>query len=240
MGIEALSLPKIAIRGRSFMALVLAPEPPLRTWLQALDQHVARSAAFFANRPVIANLASALEAGPTMLVEALDALDERKLRLVGVEGIDPTALAGTRWSDLPVLVQGHDLRRQGDRPIAAPEAEEPEPPPAPSPSLLIDRPVRSGQSVLFEQGDVTIVGSVASGAEVIAGGSIHIYGALRGRAIAGIREGGEARIFCHRLEAELVAVDQLYRTAEHWGEGLHGRAVQIRRDRGALRLLALA
>ncbi|MBS0492125.1 MAG: septum site-determining protein MinC, partial [Proteobacteria bacterium] len=60
-----------------------------------------------------------------------------------------------------------------------------------------------------------------------------------GRAIAGLRTGADARIFCRRLEAELVGVDHLYRTAEHWGADLHGHAVQVRCDRGALRLSAL-
>jgi septum site-determining protein MinC len=96
--------------------------------------------------------------------------------------------------------------------------------------------VRSGQSIVFADGDVTIVGSVSSGAEVLAGGSIHVYGALRGRAIAGLRTGAGARIFCSKLEAEMIGIDQLYRTAEYWGPGLHGRAVQVRCDRGAIRL----
>jgi septum site-determining protein MinC len=91
---------------------------------------------------------------------------------------------------------------------------------------------------VHEAGDVIVVGAVASGAEVIAGGSVHVYGALRGRAIAGLRSGAEARIFCRRLEAELVGIDQLYRTAEHWGPELQGRAVEVRCDRGALRLSA--
>ena len=74
--------------------------------------------------------------------------------------------------------------------------------------------MRSGQSIVFEQGDVTIVGSVASGAEVIAGGSIHVYGALRGRAIAGLTGNNRARIFCRKLEAELLAIDGVYQTAD--------------------------
>jgi septum site-determining protein MinC len=98
--------------------------------------------------------------------------------------------------------------------------------------------VRSGQSVVHEAGDVIVVGSVASGAEVIAGGSIHIYGALRGRAIAGLRTGEAARIFCRKLEAELVGIDRLHRSAEHWGAALHGRAAQVFCDRGALTLSA--
>jgi septum site-determining protein MinC len=78
----------------------------------------------------------------------------------------------------------------------------------------------------------------------VAGGSIHVEGALRGRAIAGIAAGESARIFCRRLEAELVAVAGHYRTADDWAAdaacaALHGRAAQIRCDGGALRLEAL-
>ena len=74
--------------------------------------------------------------------------------------------------------------------------------------------MRSGQSIAFEGGDVTILGSVASGAEVVAGGSIHVYGALRGRAIAGLAGNASARIYCRKLNAELVAIDGVYQTAE--------------------------
>jgi septum site-determining protein MinC len=108
-------------------------------------------------------------------------------------------------------------------PAAAPAPRAAAPQPAPPPqtqstsepaSLLIDHSVRSGQSVSFEQGDITILGSVASGAEVVAGGSIHVYGALRGRAIAGLSGNAGARIFCRKLHAELVAIDGVYQTAE--------------------------
>ncbi|HEX4179971.1 MAG TPA: septum site-determining protein MinC [Caulobacteraceae bacterium] len=239
---ETLPLPKILIRGRSFIALIVAPEAPLESWFAALDQHLRGSAHFFAERPVVANLAAALLAdrAPTSALEALDGLAARELRVIGVEGIDPVLLAGTRWQGLPTMSHGRDVMREGgaDRPAAA--AKDPPTPAAPpTPSLLIDQPVRSGQSICFEEGDVTVVGPIASGAEVIAGGSIHVYGALRGRAIAGLKAGGAARIFCRRLEAELIAIDGLYRTADHWGADLHGRAAQIQCDRGVLRVFAL-
>jgi septum site-determining protein MinC len=232
---ETLLLPTILIRGRSFMALIIAPELPLGNWLAALDQQMRRAIDVFADRPIVADLAATLKAddGPAAVLDALDALVARNLRVIGVEGIDPALLAGTRWARLPTILHGRDVKREGqaERPAAGPAA--------PTPSLLIDRPVRSGQSIAFEQGDVTVIGPVASGAEVIAGGSIHVYGALRGRAIAGIRTGGTARIFCRKLEAELVAVDGLYRTAEHWGADLHGCAVQVRHDQGVLKLSLL-
>lgn len=125
-----------------------------------------------------------------------------------------------------------------EEPAAAPVSEAPAAesvaamPAAPVPakaapaSLVITQPVRSGQS-FFAEGDVTIIGSVASGAEVIAGGSIHIYGTLRGRAMAGTLGNGTARIFCRKLEAELVAIDGFYRTAEDLEPGLRGKPAQF-------------
>ncbi len=215
------------------MALIIAPEPPLEAWLAGLDQQMRRSVSFFADRPIVADFAAAVGpfGGRESVLAALDALDARDLRVIGVEGIDPALLEGTRWGRLPTLIHGRDPRRESraDAPIAAPQ---------PTPSLLIDRPVRSGQSVVFEDGDVTVIGPVASGAEVVAGGSVHVYGALRGRVIAGLRAGSGARVFCRKLEAELIAVEGRYRIAEHWGEGLHGHSVQIWCDRGTLRLSA--
>jgi septum site-determining protein MinC len=95
------------------------------------------------------------------------------------------------------------------------------------PSLTVTEPVRSGQSLVFPDGDVTVVGSVASGAEIIAGGSIHVYGTLRGRALAGTMGNASARIFCRKLEAELIAIDGFYKTAEDMEPALRGQAVQI-------------
>ena len=237
---QTLALPYVRVRGRSFMAMVVTPEAPTATWFAAFDQQMGRAANFFADRPVVANLEATLEEGGTdAVLIVLDGLDARGLRLVGIEGVEARLLAGTRWERLPKTLHGRDVALEAP-PLAA-DSEEPGAPEAQlhAPSLLIDRPVRSGQSIVFEDGDVTIVGSVGSGAEVIAGGSIHVYGTLRGRALAGLRVGAGARIFCQRFEAEMVGVDQLYRTAEHWGAGLHGRAVQVLSDRGALRLSAL-
>ncbi|WP_374452591.1 septum site-determining protein MinC [Phenylobacterium sp.] len=242
MNADTFSLPKIRVRGRSIMALILAPEAPFAQWFAALDQQLHASAGLFDNRPIVVDLGPALESvGPESVLVALDGISARGLKLIGVERLRPAGLNGTPWAHLPTNLHGNVARKARSDVAAAVAPEAVDVPAASpvSPSLLIDRPVRSGQSVIFEEGDVTIVGAVASGAEVLAGGSIHVYGALRGRAIAGLRTGAEARIFCRRLEAELVGVDHLYRTAEHWGPDLHGHAVQVRCDRGALRLSAL-
>jgi septum site-determining protein MinC len=90
---------------------------------------------------------------------------------------------------------------------------------------LLDSPVRSGQSI-FSEGDVTVLGSVASGAEIVARGSIHVYGALRGRAMAGSSGNAAARIFCQKIEAELLAINGYYQTAEEIDVALRNRPAQ--------------
>lgn len=231
------ALPQIAVRGRSVLALVVAPEAPLDDWLAALDEHLVSAPDFFAGRPVIADLSAthANVADPAPVLAALSALSVRNLKLIGVEGIDPALLSHTLWDRLPTMLRGREAPREvkRGRSAGARAAQ------ASACSLVIDRPVRSGQSIVFEGGDVTVIGAVASGAEVVAGGSIHVEGPLRGRAIAGVTVGETARIFCRRLEADLVAIAGLYRTAEGWGDELHGRPAQARCERGQLRLTAL-
>lgn len=102
------------------------------------------------------------------------------------------------------------------------------PPSDESKSIVISEPVRSGQSILHPDGDVTVIGSVSSGAEIIAGGSIHIYGALRGRALAGVAGKDTARIFCSKLDAELVSINGLYKVADDFDGTLRNAPAQIR------------
>jgi len=90
--------------------------------------------------------------------------------------------------------------------------------------------VRSGQQVYARGQDLTVVGSVGAGAEVIADGNIHIYGALRGRALAGAAGDSAARVFCREFSAELVAVAGHYRVLDDAPAALHGKAVQVRLD----------
>jgi septum site-determining protein MinC len=106
-------------------------------------------------------------------------------------------------------------------------------------SLCVPTSVRSGQSIIFPDGDVTVVGSVSSGAEIVAGGSIHIYGALRGRAIAGNSGNADARIFCRSFDAELLAIDGSYRVAENLDPKLRGRAVQAWLDGSGMTVASL-
>jgi septum site-determining protein MinC len=189
-------------RGRSYMAFALTPEPPIVDWLAELDVWIRSSAGFFVGRPVVLDLAAVTLTAPA-IAHLISELGSRSIRIMGIEGIEadklgpglPPLLKGGRGA----TVEAVDSASPG-KPAAAAARKEPS-------SLLLETPVRSGQSVFFPDGDVTVLGSVGSGAEVIAGGSIHIYGTLRGRAMAGMSGNRAARIFCSKIEAELLAID---------------------------------
>jgi septum site-determining protein MinC len=124
---------------------------------------------------------------------------------------------------------------------AAPPSATPLPakPAVGEPGLVQTTPVRSGQQVYAENRDLTVVTTVGAGAEVIADGSIHIYGALRGRALAGAQGNEKARIFCREFHAELVAIAGHYKVLEDIPKELRGKAVQIWLDKDQLNIAAL-
>lgn len=100
-----------------------------------------------------------------------------------------------------------------------------------APTRVVDRPVRSGQRIYARGGDLVVLGMVSHGAEVIADGNIHVYGPLRGRAIAGASGDTDARIFAATMEPELVAIAGTYRTTDKpLGNDVLGRPAQVRLD----------
>ena len=105
--------------------------------------------------------------------------------------------------------------------------------------MVQTQPVRSGQQMYAENRDLTVLSTVGAGAEVIADGSIHIYGPLRGRALAGAQGNADARIFCREFHAELVAIAGTYMVADDFPRDLVGKAVQIRLEKGKLDISAL-
>jgi septum site-determining protein MinC len=241
---------------RSLLAFVLKPNLPLTDWFASLDAWLVRSPTFFASKPVILEM-SGLDVAPKEYRNLLSYLALRHIRVMGVENASPT-LVGPHLP--PVVTGGRTVNPQAmieegapaaaakiddDTPSeAAPaEAAPPEavkaariPPPE---SLVIDGNVRSGQTIMHPEGDVTIVGRVASGAEIVAGGSVHVYGALQGRVIAGISGSPSARIFCREARAELLCVGGVYVTAEDVGPEFEGRCLEARLDGDELRLRIL-
>jgi septum site-determining protein MinC len=142
----------------------------------------------------------------------------------------------------PILRPG-----RGSEPVVLPQSDSGPVVSAPAPmktkepqSLMIEDPVRSGQTIVFIEGDITVLGSVGSGAEVVAGGSIHIYGTLRGRAMAGASGNARARIFCHRVEAELLAIDTYYKTADDIDDSLRRGPAQAWLEGSTLKISAMS
>src|SRR5271163_2287852 len=207
-------------RARSLLAFVLEPSQPVAQWLGELDAWLARSPAFFLSKPVILEMAG-LEIGLEDYRDMLRDLALRHIRVMAVENPSRT-LVGPH---LPPRVTG-------GRPAGALAVTEEDATPAAASkktpittSLIIDANVRSGQSILHPEGDVTVVGRVASGAEIVAGGSVHIYGALQGRVIAGVSGVPGARIFCKEARAELLCIGGSYLTAEGMDPKFEGRSI---------------
>ncbi len=219
----------VRLRGRSYLAFVFSPVVPIMDWLEDIDATLARSPGFFVGKPVVLDL-STVDLSSSAISHLVMSLEKRNIRVLGIEGCEAARLT----SNMPPLLTGGR-----HAPIQQVEPEKPELKPAPN-SLLLDCPVRSGQSIVFPDGDVTVVGSVASGAEIVAGGSIHVYGTLRGRAMAGVNGNSAARIYCHKLEAELLAIDGYYQTAEEIPDALRNRPVQALLDGNVMRITPLS
>jgi septum site-determining protein MinC len=222
------------LRGRSFIAFVLSPVQPIGQWLAELDKWSRNSPNFFAGKPIILDLAGATPR-PTAIAPLITNLASRGIRIMAIEGAD----ANHNSPSLPPILQrgrfkegGEMMTLMGTATTELQKRQEPS-------SLLIQGPIRSGQSVAFPNGDVTVLGSVSAGAEVIAGGSIHVYGALRGRAMAGLEGNSRARIFCSRNEAELVSVDGYYCTAEQMDTKLRNQSTQCWLEGRTLSIAAL-
>lgn len=228
--------PSIRFRGRSFMAMTLVADGPLEGWLADFDVWLQRSPGFFTGRIVVLDFADTAQSKADV-ERWIGELATRGVRLVGIEGVRPSLVDATMP---PVLRGGRDatLVVTDNVTDTATTPAEPRKPAEPV-NMLVERRIRSGQSIVCLEGDVTIIGSVGAGAEIIAGGSIHVYGTLAGRAIAGATFGARAQIFCTKLEAELLAVDGIYRTAEDIDDAFRGKAVRVSTADETLRIAAL-
>ncbi|MCX2723553.1 septum site-determining protein MinC [Roseibium salinum] len=248
-------------KGKSFIAIVLTPEPPFTDWFQEIDRIIARSPGFFIDRPIVLDVRGS-KIPIDELEELLAGLNERSVRVMGIDGVAGTRLkpgmppsfsGGRLTSDVDVpepaggagakpatseakTETGGKAAANGAAVNGAAKDDGDQSPAATADvasvpngsSIVITEPVRSGQSILHPDGDVTVIGSVSSGAEIIAGGSIHVYGALRGRALAGVSGKDGARIFCSKLDAELVSINGLYKVAEDFDGAFRNAPAQIR------------
>jgi septum site-determining protein MinC len=218
----------VRLCGRSYVAFVFSPTVPIVGWLEEIDATIARSPGFFVGRPVVVDLSS-VDLSQSGVAHLLTNLQERQIRVLGIEGVDASRLTD---SMPPLLTGGRHVAIEQNSEPKKPESRH-------ATSLLLENPVRSGQSIIFTEGDVTILGSVGSGAEIVAGGSIHVYGALRGRAMAGVNGNSSARIYCQKIEAELLAIDGFYQTAEDIDVSLKSRPAQAWLAGNTMKITAL-
>lgn len=237
----------LQIRGRFLTAVVVPVSGGAgEAFYAGLDALLQQSPQFFADAPLVLDMAGA----PGFEDEAafedlLSALRDRRLTPIGIQNASGEQEAAAFSAGIASLPAGRD------RPVSTPRAVEPaqaetalaettEPQDDPtSGTLIVTEPVRSGQRIFADRGDLVVVSSVSSGAELVALGNIHVYGRLRGRAIAGVGGDTSARIFCQGLEAELIAIAGYYKTSEGFGAAFAKGRVQAFLKQDTLAIEAL-
>ncbi len=217
------SIPPFELKGSLFTLTVLHLFQLDRTAIERhLVEKIKQAPSFFNNTPVVIDLE-----GVTDPPNGLDGVDfnglyellrEHGMAPVGIRNGSPELQAVARQARLPVLSDSRSAST-----VKKPERTEP----LPIRNRLIHHPVRSGQQLYAADGDLIVLGTISAGAEVIADGNIHIYGALRGRALAGVKGDVETWIFCQSLEAELISIAGRYRISEQLDSTDLGKAVQI-------------
>lgn len=236
------------LRGANFNLLVLRlldhrPEAVV----PALGDQFRRAPGFLRFAPIVIGL-SDLQVGPAEvdfpgLIQGLRQLEivpigttggTPELRNAAISfGLPPLRMAGKDGSDFALATQGEGGAAAAAEPHIppAPVAAPPPPPPAPGtqrPTMIVETPVRAGQRVYAQGSDLIVTATVNAGAEVIADGNVHVYGSLRGRAIAGGGNNMEARVFALNFDPELVSIAGYYAVREGFGKAVIGRAVQVR------------
>ncbi|NKI18513.1 septum site-determining protein MinC [Spongiibacter sp. KMU-166] len=196
---------------------------------EQLAQKAAEAPAFFQHTPVVLNFDTFEGTLTPPLGEICGLCREHGLMPAALRSGDDAIL--TQATDLALAIMPAGKTKVSEVASTAPpapdpapakeEAPSPEPLPSAGPTKVVNTPIRSGQQVYAAGGDLIVLSSVSAGAEVLADGNIHVYGALRGRALAGVRGDTSARIFCQSLEAELVSIAGNFKLdedmrAEHW------------------------
>ncbi|GAB2902246.1 septum site-determining protein MinC [Paralcaligenes ginsengisoli] len=237
--------------------------------ISALEQRMSDAGSFFENEPVVID-ASAIEETIdwAALTEALRKHDLYPIGVMAQDGnLEAARAQGLTSVDLanpvprPVATPAPDK----EVPVVAPPAAKAAPSgsesvaPAAAPSetaaaaaaaaalpaiapaaMVINRPLRSGQRIYARNTDLIVIGVVSQGAEVIADGNIHVYGPLRGKAMAGARGDTSARIFTTQLDPELLAIAGVYRVIEtRLDPSLHNQPTIVQLEGEALRIIGL-
>ena len=213
---------------------------------QLLAAKVALAPRFFNCAPLVLNVEKLAQQPDFDELKAL--VEAEDFVLVGITGAKDEAMkTAAKAAGLAVMTSGRSRKAEAlvdaepTAELTLPEAAAELPLPATLPAPLIASkvhvgPVRSGQQIYAAGTSLVVLGSVSPGAEVLADDSIHIYGALRGRAIAGARGNGDARIYCQQLQAELLSIAGTFQLSDALPAGLIQQPVHVRLDNEQLRI----
>lgn len=229
------------LRGANFNLLVLRLlDPRPEAVVPAIGDQFRRAPGFLRFAPVVIGLGDLDDAAGSIDFQGLiDGLRSLEIVPIGTTGGTPEMRKAAIAFGLPPVrsVGGPEPDDTAPAPAAAaapaPEAAAPPAPPPPPagllrPAMFVDQPVRAGQRIFAQGSDLVVTATVNAGAEVIADGNIHIYGALRGRAIAGGGENAEARIFAQNFDPELISIAGYYAVRDGLAGAPIGKAVQVR------------
>ncbi len=245
--------PCFELKGSLFTLSVLQLfENNLSLLKKQLEERIQMAPGFFNHTPFVIDLHELTENKQDLDFTALkELLLSLSIIPVGVKGADKSLHAKLEAADMAILAEAKSSPKKAPRtsaqaeekktavkPRAAQEDEQKNKPqetevqqsPARRPAKIVKQTVRSGQQVYAPHGDLIVIGSVSAGAEILADGNIHIYGTLRGRALAGVRGDQSAAIFCHCLQAELSSIAGIYLLSDDLPKDKIGASVQIYLD----------
>jgi septum site-determining protein MinC len=213
---------------QTLLALKLI-QPRDERFFLVLQQALARSPKFFRHAPIVVDAGPVAGQPPLNLAEFARRLRQQHLVPVGLQNGDEAWSHMAVNAGLALLPSGRPAKVAAEE--AAPEKAASSQPDDPAPrrngSIVVSEPVRAGQQIYAEDGDLIVLAPVSPGAEVAADGHVHVYSRLRGRAHAGVKGDRDARIFCHRLEAQLVSVAGVWLVNEDIDARFLGKRVQI-------------
>jgi len=229
-----------------------------------LRARIAPAPQMFANAPIVIDVADLPADVELPLPSLLQRMRACKLVPIGMANVGGDEMARAVEAGLAIVQigigRGRGVERPGvnarpAEPVAAPTPTPTPPAPAPPPareerarpepdaphvsSVTVKQPVRGGQVIYAQRADLVVLAPVNAGAQVIADGHVHVYGPLRGRALAGAQGMADARVFCQSLEAELVSVAGQYLLADEIPADRRGRPTQIFVENGSFHFLPL-
>jgi len=225
--------PVLELKGNLLTLMVLYLYDSDRNLIeQQFAEKIAKAKSFFQNAPLVIDLNTLQNSAALVdFAHLVDLFRKHGLVPVGIRGGNAQQQEAALKVALGILPD--------TKPIAAKTEPQEAPAIQATKDKIVSSPVRSGQQVAALQGDLVVLSAVNPGAEVLAGKSIHVYGALRGRAVAGIHGYSEARIFCRYFDAELISIAGQYKLNEDFDDSVRGKAVHIYLENDRLRIQPL-